>query len=167
MRCRGFGSVWQCGVCHKQSFPRHHRRMTSEQTLRGSWKAGDAAWWSIVADLAFWSVAGASGAALSERLENWWGIPHGVLLAVGLAFLVGGAGLLFALNRVRTTSCRLVWGFGVFNLVFAPLAWAAALSGWLGLSRAGDWALGWAGGIALALGIWQLNALRRSQRAHQ
>ena len=141
--------------------------MTTEQISRGSRKAGDAAWWSIVADLAFWSVAGAIGAALSERLGKWWGYHTGVLLTVGLAFLVGGAGLLFRLNRVRPTSRRLVWGFGVFNLVLAPLAWAAALSGWLGLSTAGDWALGWAGGIALVLGIWQLNALRRLQRAHQ
>ena len=141
--------------------------MTSEQISRGSSKAGDAAWWSIVADLAFWGVAGAIGVALSERLGKWWGIPHGVLLAVGLAFVVGGAGLLFALNRVRPTSRRLVWGFGVFNLVLAPLAWAAALSGWLGLSTAGDWALGWAGGIALVLGIWQLTAVQRLQRAHQ
>lgn len=141
--------------------------MTSGQISRGSGKADDAAWWSIVADLAFWSVAGAIGAALSQRLENWWGIPHGVLLTVGLAFLVGGPGLLFALNRVRPTPRRLVWGFGVFNLVLAPLAWVAAWWGWLGLSTAGDWALGWAGGIALVLGIWQLNTLRRLHRAHQ
>jgi hypothetical protein len=141
--------------------------MTSEQISRGSSKTDDAARWSIVADVAFWSVAGAIGAALSERLGKWWGIPHGVLLSVGLAFLVGGAGLLFALNRVRPTSRRLVWGFGLFNLVLAPLAWVAALSGWLGLSTAGDWALGWTGGIALVLGIWQLNALRTLQRAHQ
>jgi hypothetical protein len=141
--------------------------MTSEQISRGSSKTDDAARWSIVADVAFWSVAGAIGAALSERLGKWWGIPHGVLLSVGLAFLVGGAGLLFALNRARPTSLRLVWGFGLFNLVLAPLAWVAALSGWLGLSTAGDWALGWTGGIALVLGIWQLNALRRLQRAHQ
>ncbi len=141
--------------------------MTSEQKSRGSRKAGDAAWWSIVADLAFWGVAGAIGTTLSERLGRWWGIPHGVLLVVGLAFLVGGAGLLFALNRIRPTPRRLVWAFGVFNLVLAPLAWAAALSGWLGLSTAGDWALGWAGGIALVLGIWQLTAVQRLQRAHQ
>jgi hypothetical protein len=135
--------------------------MTSERTTRGSGKAQDSAWWSIVADLAFWSVAGAIGVVLSERLEKCWGIPHGVLLTVGLTFLVGGAGLLFGLNRVRPTSRRIVWGFGVFNLVLAPLAWAAALSGWLGLTTAGDWALGWAGGIALVLGIWQLTALQR------
>ena len=135
--------------------------MTSEQISRGSSKADAAAWWSIFADLAFWSVAGAIGAALSERLGKWWGAPHGVLLAVGLALLVGGAGLLFALNRVRPTPRRLVRGFGVSNLVLAPLAWVAALSGWLGLSTAGDWALGWAGGIALMLGLWQLNAAQR------
>lgn len=141
--------------------------MTGEQISRGSGKADDAAWWSIVADLAFWGVAGAIGAALSERLGRWWGIPHEVLLAVGLTFLVGGAGLLFALNRLRPTPRQLVRGFGVFNLVLAPLAWAAALSGWPGLSTAGDWVLGWTGGIVLVLGIWQLNGLRRLQRAHQ
>lgn len=102
--------------------------MTGEQTSRGSGKADDAARWSIVADLAFWSVAGAIGAALSETLGKWWGIQHGDLLAVGLAFLVGGAGLLFALNRIRPTPCELVRGFGVFNLVLAPLAWATAVS---------------------------------------
>ena len=139
--------------------------MTSEQISRGSSKADGAAWWSIFADLAFWSVAGAIGAALSVRLENWWGTPRGLLLVVGLAFLVGGAGLLLALNRVRHPSRRLVWSFSAFNLVLAPVAWVAALSGWLGLSTAGNWALGWAGGIALVLGIWQLKALQRLQRA--
>src|ERR1700744_896687 len=110
--------------------------MTSEQISLGSSKADNAARWSVVADLAFWSLAGAIGAALSDRLGKWWGIPHGVLLAVGLTFLVGGAGLLVVLNRVRPTSRRLVWGFGVLNLVLAPLAWATALAGWLGLSTA-------------------------------
>ncbi len=66
--------------------------------------------------------------------------------------------MLFALKQVGMTSRRLVWGFGVFNLVFAPLAWAAALSGWLGLSRAGDWALGWAG--RNRVGAWHLAAER-------
>jgi hypothetical protein len=141
--------------------------MTSEQISHGSNKAGDAAWWSIIADLAFWSVAGAIGAALSERLGKWWGIQHEVLLVVGLAFVVVGAGLLFALNRVGAMSRRLVWVFGVFNLVLAPLAWAVALSGWLKFSTAGDWALGWAGGITLVLGIWQLSALLRLQWARK
>jgi hypothetical protein len=39
------------------------------------------------------------------------------------------------------------------------------VSGWLGISRAGDWALGCAGVVALVLGIWQLSALLRLQRA--
>jgi hypothetical protein len=141
--------------------------MTGEQFSRGSSKADDAAWWSIFADLVFWSVAGAIGAALSEPLGRWWGIPHGVLLAVGLAFLVGGAGLVFALNRIRPTPRQFVRGFGVFNLVLAPLAWATALSDWLRLNTAGNWALGCAGAVALVLGTWQLKTLQRLQRAHQ
>ena len=139
--------------------------MTSNQISRRSNKANDAAWWSIVADLAFWTVAGAIGAALSERLGQWWGIQHEVLLVVGLAFVVVGAGALFALNRVGAMSRRGVWVFGVFNLVLAPLAWAMASSGWLNVSTAGDTALGWAGAIALVLGIWQLSALLRLQWA--
>ena len=143
--------------------------MTSEQislkSNKKSNKARDAAWWSIVADLAFWSVAGAIGAALSERLGKWWGIEHEVLLFVGLAFVVVGAGGLFALNRVGAMSRRVAWVFGVFNLVLAPLAWAMASSGWLNVSTAGDTALGWAGAIALVLGIWQLSALLRLQWA--
>ncbi len=141
--------------------------MTSEQISRSSHKAGDAARWSIVADLAFWSVAGAIAAALSERLGKWWGIEHEVLLVVGLAFVAVGPGLLVALNRVRPTPLPLVSAFAVSNLVLAPLAWAAAWSGWLGLSTSGDRALGWAGGVALVLGIWQLSALLRSQRARR
>jgi hypothetical protein len=135
--------------------------MTSEHISRSSNKAGDAARWSIVADLAFWSVAGAFGAALSQRLGKSWGIQHEVLLVVGLLFVVVGPGMLIALNRVRPTPLPLLSAFAVFNLVLAPLAWAAALSGWLGLSAAGDEALAWAGGIALVLGIWQLSALLR------
>jgi hypothetical protein len=143
--------------------------MTSEQislkSNKKSNKARDAAWWSIVADLAFWSVAGAIGAALSDRLGTSWGIDHEVLLVVGLAFVVIGPGALLALNRVRAMPRPLVWGFGVFNLALAPLAWAVALSGWLGFSAAGDLALAWAGGIVLVLGTWQLGALLRLQWA--
>ena len=139
--------------------------MTSNQISRRSNKADDAAWWSIVADLAFWTVAGAMGAALSERLGQWWGIQHEVLLVVGLVFVVLGAGALFALNRVGAMSRLVVWVFGIFNLVLAPLAWAVASSGWLNVSTAGDRALGWAGAIALVLGIWQLSALLRLQWA--
>jgi hypothetical protein len=109
--------------------------MTSQQISRRSNNAGDAPRWSIVADLAFWSVAGAIDAALSERLGRWWGVQHQVLLVVGLAFVVVGPGLLFALNRVRPTPLPLVGGFAVYNLVLAPLAWAAALSGRLGHGR--------------------------------
>ena len=105
------------------------------------------------------------GAALSERLGQWWGIQHEVLLVVGLVFVVLGAGALFALNRVGAMSRLVVWVFGIFNLVLAPLAWAVASSGWLNVSTAGDRALGWAGAIALVLGIWQLSALLRLQWA--
>jgi hypothetical protein len=60
-----------------------------------------------------------------------------------------------------------VLGFGVSNLLLVPTLWAAALGGWLPLSAAGNWALAGAGDVALVLGIWQLNALRRSRRTEQ
>jgi hypothetical protein len=91
-------------------------------------------------------------------------VPHAVLLAGGLSFLVGGIGLLLGLNRIRPTPRGLVAGFGVSNLLLAPIVWVAALFGWLPLSVAGNWALADAGAVALALGVWQLTAFRRSPR---
>lgn len=116
---------------------------------------------SIVADLAFWSLAGAIVATLAGPLGDWWNVPHTALLAGGLVFLVGGVGLLVGLNRIRPVPRHLVWGFGVFNLIFAPTMWATALYGWLPLNEAGNWALVFAGGVAVVLGAWQLNMSRR------
>lgn len=112
-----------------------------------------------MADLTFWSLAGAAVAALAGPLADWWGAPRAVLLAGGLAFLVGGVGALFGLNLLRPVPRRMARGFGMFNLVFAPLVWATALYGWLGLSAAGTGALVVAGGVALALGVWQLSTV--------
>jgi hypothetical protein len=122
---------------------------------------------SIVADLAFWSIAGAVVAALSGPLGHWWNVPRVVLIAGGLAFLVGGVGLLLGLNRIRRPLPHLVQGMGMFNLAFAPIVWATALYGWLPLSEAGNWALVCAGGVSLGLGCWQLNALRGPLPAQQ
>jgi hypothetical protein len=115
---------------------------------------------SLRADLVFWTSAGAVVAALSGPLARWWDVPRGVLLDGGLAFVILGPVLLLGLNRIRPTR-GLVAGFVVTNLLLAPLALAAAGLGWLGLSHAGNWALADAGVVMLALGAWQLTALRR------
>ncbi len=119
---------------------------------------------SIRADLIFWTAAGAVVAALSGPLASWWHVPRAVLLDGGLSFVVLGAILLLGLNRIRPDRRGLVAAFVVTNLLLAPIAWAAAGFGWLGLSRAGNWALAGAGVVMLALGVWQLSALRRSHR---
>jgi hypothetical protein len=121
-----------------------------------------ARWKSIRADLVFWTFVGGVVAAFSGPLADWWSVPHAVLLAGGLSFLIGGVAMLLGLNRIRPTPRGLVAGFGVSNLVLAPILWAAALFGWLPLSAAGNWALADAGVVALGLGVWQLTALRRS-----
>jgi hypothetical protein len=100
----------------------------------------------------------------TDPLGDWWSVPHALLLAGGLSFLVGGVGLLLGLNRIRPTPPGLVAGFGVSNLLLAPIMWAAASLGWLPLSAAGNWALADAGAVALVLGVWQLTAMRRSRR---
>jgi hypothetical protein len=115
---------------------------------------------SLRADLVFWTAAGAVVAALSGPLARWWGVPRGVLLDGGLAFVILGPAMLLGLNRIRPTR-GLVAGFVVTNFLLTPLAWAAAGFGWLGLSRAGNWALADAGVVMLMLGAWQLTALRR------
>jgi hypothetical protein len=112
------------------------------------------------ADLIFWTAAGAVVAAASRPLAHWWGVPHAVLLDVGLAFAILGPVMLLGLNRIRPTR-GLVTAFVATNLVLAPLAWAAAGFDWLGLSRAGNWALADAGVVMLVLGAWQFSALRR------
>jgi hypothetical protein len=112
------------------------------------------------ADLIFWTAAGAVVAALSRPLSESWGVPHALLLDVGLAFAILGPVMLLGVNRMRLTR-GLIAGFVVTNLVLAPLAWAAAGFDWLGLSRAGNWALADAGVIMLVLGVWQFTALRR------
>jgi hypothetical protein len=115
----------------------------------------------VRADLVFWTSAGAVIAALSAPLARWWDVPRQVLLDGGLAFVILGPAMLLGLNRIRATR-GLVAAFVVTNFGLAPLAWAAAWFGWLGLSRAGSWALADAGLVMLALGAWQLSALRRS-----
>jgi hypothetical protein len=135
--------------------------MTSE-TISGSHsRTDDARWRSILADLGFWSLAGAVVAALSGPLGDWWNVPRAVLLAGGLALFVGGAGLLVGLKRMHPPLRQLAWGFAMFNLVFAPTVWATAFYGWLPLSEPGNWALAVGGGISLVLGLWQLNAAQR------
>jgi hypothetical protein len=134
--------------------------MTSTSTSARSHPSDSARRRSVRADLVFWTCAGAVVAALSGPLARWWDVPPGVLLDGGLAFVVLGPVMLLGLNRIRPTR-GLVAGFVVTNFLLAPLAWAAAGFGWLGLSRAGNWALADAGVVMLALGAWQLTALRR------
>jgi hypothetical protein len=119
---------------------------------------------SIRADLIFWTAAGAVVAALSRPLADWWHVSRAVLLDGGLSFVVLGVILLLGLNRTRSTPGGLVAAFVVTNFLLAPIAWAAAYFDWLGLSRAGNWVLADAGVVMLALGAWQLSALRPSHR---
>ena len=111
----------------------------------------------------FWTAAGAVVAALSGPLSNSWGVPRAVLLDVGLVFAILGPLLVLGVNRMRVTR-GLVAGFVVANFVLAPLSLAAAGLDWLGLSRAGDFALAAAGLVMLVLGIWQYTALRSFRR---
>jgi hypothetical protein len=138
--------------------------MTSTSISARSRQADYPRWRSIRADLVFWTAVGAVVAALNRPLGDWWNVPHAVLLDGGLSFLIGGIGLLLVLNLVRPTPRGLVAGFGVSNLLLAPIMWAAALLGWLPLRAAGNWALADAGAVALVLGVWQLTALQRSAR---
>ena len=84
-----------------------------------------------------------------------------VLLVGGLSFVVFGPILLVGLNRIRPITRGLVASFVVTNFLLAPLAAAAAGSGWLGLSAPGNWALAGAAAAMLVLGVWQFTALRR------
>jgi hypothetical protein len=152
------GSVWQRRDWSRQRVASDHQCMTS--TSISSRPVDHSRRLSIRADLVFWTSAGAVVAALSGPLARWWGVPRGVLLDGGLAFVILGPILLLGLSRMRPTK-GLVAGFVVTNFVLAPLAWAAAWFGWFGLSRAGSWALADAGVIMLVLGAWQLAALRR------
>ncbi|WP_067338738.1 hypothetical protein [Mycobacterium sp. 1245111.1] len=86
-----------------------------------------------------------------------------MLLDVGLVFAIFGPFLVLGVNRMRVTR-GLVTGFVVTNFVLAPLSLAAAGLDWLGLSRAGNWALADAGLVMLVLGIWQYAALRSLRR---
>ncbi len=134
--------------------------MTSTSISARSGQPDSARRRSVLADLVFWTCAGAVVAALSGRLAQWWGAPRALLLDGGLIFVILGPILVLGLNRIRPTR-GLVGGFVVTNFVLAPLAWAAAWFGWAGLSRSGDWALADAGVVMFALGVWQLTALRR------
>ncbi|MFZ1165182.1 hypothetical protein [Mycobacterium sp.] len=118
---------------------------------------------SLRADLTFWTAAGAVVAALSRPLGDSWHAPRAVLLDVGLAFAVLGPVLLLVVNRMRPTR-GLVAGFVATNFLLAPVTAAAAWFDWLGLSAAGNWALGDAAAVMLVLGIWQYTALRSSHR---
>lgn len=116
--------------------------------------------WSVVADLAFWTAAGAVATVASTPLAHAWGVPRAVLLGTGITFVTLGPVLLLGLRRIRVTR-GLVAGFVATNAVLTPLAWAAAEYGWLRLTHAGNEALVGAGVVMLALGAWQTLSLRR------
>ncbi len=136
-------------------------RMTSE-SISVDFRRADRRWQPIFADLAFWTLAGATVAALSGPLGQWWSAPRMALVAGGLSFLALGIGLLWGLQRVRPTPRTLVRSFAMVNLVLAPVAWAAALFHLLPLSAAGNWALAAAGDVMLMLGLWQWWSVRRA-----
>jgi hypothetical protein len=135
--------------------------MTSHSIPVSDGATTDRRWRPIGADLAFWGVAGATVALLCEPLGRWWRVPTTALLAGGLVFAVGGFVLWLGLRRVSSPR-RLLTGFGVANLLLAPVLWAVALFHELPVSGAADWALATAGDVALVLGAWQLTTLRRS-----
>ena len=116
----------------------------------------------LLADLVFWTAAGAVIAALSRPLSDSWGIPRAVLLDVGLVFAIFGPVLLLMVNRMRPTQ-GLVAGFVATNFALAPITLAAAGFDWLELRAAGNWALADAAAVMLVLGVWQLTALRSSR----
>ncbi|EID14611.1 hypothetical protein MXEN_08737 [Mycobacterium xenopi RIVM700367] len=45
--------------------------------------------------------------------------------------------------------------------------WRSILADWLPLSEPGNWALAFAGGVAFALGGWQLNTWRWPQHRYE
>jgi hypothetical protein len=118
---------------------------------------------SLLADLVFWTAAGAVVAALSRPLSDSWHVSRAVLLDVGLVFAIFGPVLVLGVYRMRPTR-GLVAGFVATNFLLAPITLAAAGFDWLGLSRAGNWALADAGVVMLVLGVWQFTALRSPQR---
>lgn len=158
-RC-AFGGVWQCAGSIWHCAPPHACRMTSNSISNRYRTTADGRWRSIAADLTFWSVVGASVAALSGPLGRLWSVSQPALAVGGVAFAVLGPGLLVGLSRTRPTPRGLVWSFGLSNLALAPLLWVAAELRWLPLSTAGNWALVSAGVVALVLGVWQLSTLR-------
>src|SRR5262245_26457150 len=108
--------------------------MTSDAISRSIPTADDHLWRAIVADLAFWTVAGAVAGMLSAPIGHLIDVRP-LYLAIGAGGLaVVSVGLLLGLNRTRPVSRALVWGFAVGNLALAPLGWLTALFGWLPLS---------------------------------
>ncbi len=136
--------------------------MTSEYISTTATASTNQRWRPIGADLAFWSLAGATVALLSEPLGRWWRVPSTALLAGGLVFVVGGAGLWLGLRQISPTPRRLLTVFGAANLLLAPALWAVALWHLLPVAPAGNWALASAGDVALLLGAWQLIVSRRA-----
>ena len=136
--------------------------MTTEYISTTATASTNQRWRPIGADLAFWSLAGATVALLSEPLGRWWRVPSTALLAGGLVLVVGGAGLWLGLRQISPTPRRLLTVFGAANLLLAPALWAVALWHLLPASPAGNWALASAGDVALLLGAWQLIVSRRA-----
>lgn len=156
------GSIWQCLGWSWQCNRPNNQRMTSESISVDATSADGRRRQPIVADLAFWSVAGAAVAALSGPLGQWWDVPRTALLAGGLSFPALGIGLLYGLRRARPIPRAVVQSFAVVNLALAPVMWVAALLHVLPVSAGGNWALAAAGDIMLVLGLWQWWAARHA-----
>lgn len=109
---------------------------------------------AILTDLVFWTIASAAILLGAGRVADSWGAPEPALLAVAAAILLSGVAGLALRSRLRGSRVLRICGWA--NLAMAPALLAVALLDLLGLTRAGNTALGIAAGVAVVLGAWQL-----------
>lgn len=126
-------------------------------------RAGATSRASVLADLAFWSLAGTSVAVFSGPLSRQWDASRSVLIGLAAAIAAVGLLALLLLRAGRPIPRRIVQACGLGNLTIAPAAFAAATTGLLGLSTAGNWALTLVGVTVLTFGAWQLTSLRQAR----
>jgi hypothetical protein len=112
----------------------------------------------LLADAIFEFAAGAMLIALAPTMGGWLSIDAWVCVALGVAFLVAGAGIL-ALRR-RPVDAAAVRALALANLAGGALGWLALVVFWSTFEPGGRAALGVASDVFLALGALEVVALR-------
>jgi hypothetical protein len=116
----------------------------------------------LAADVLFEVAVGATLLLLREDAAAWFGIPEGVVVAIGVVFLATAVPI--GLLALQPTPDRgLVAGLGWANVAGGVAGWLVFALAFGHFEPAGRWLLAAASDTAILIGAAELFALRRAR----